>query len=416
MKQRISTFATFLFSACFITVPPARADDIKIALTKVPVEPREFTRHDACIPLPLTSIEKMPHYKFPEPVCSNPPVFYLDYRGRKHVFMKDIDKPGTMVYNRLYYDSDHDHDLSDEDPTTLDLRVIGRGYYQQFSTVNLDLDVFGHKTWRFQTMEGSFALDDAKYGDRPARLVLQYRDALSGGFAVDEANYRIDFFDVLADGIISDATSTNRYRTSDVMRIVRNTDDPERKIRIPCGKLPKLLVIDNHSFHLNPDPDGKSCTLREIAQEGSGSVKFPDDLLYTQLESVHGGVLVSQPEGEIRLPPGKYTAQKIYLMRRGKDGRPWIISERNHKGTSVTVAADATSKIDIGDPFTLTCSMRKSRREGYNSYPCIAFSDKNGRAMSTDITVSGWPKAPCPTYKLVSSAGDEVKHGRMGYG
>jgi hypothetical protein len=417
MKRDILNLAIVLFSACFITAPSARSSDIKITLTKVPVEPGVLTRNDACIRLPLTSIDKMPDYKFPKPVCSKPAVFYLDDGDKKHVFMKDVDKPESKVYNRLYYDSDHDKDLSDEEPIPLDLKVIGRGYYQQFSVVELDLDAFGHKMWKFRTTEGSFALDNERHVNRyKPRMNLQFKDALSGNFTLDDTHYSIDFFDVQTDGNISSITSTNRYRTCDIMRIARKADAPEKEIKSPFGNVPEMLVIDNHSFYVKPGPDGKSCTLKEITKEGSGLVNFPEDTLYTLLKSEQGSVLVSEPEGDIRLPPGKYTAQNVYLMRRDKNGRPWIIRESKRKQTSVTVTADATSKIDIGGPFTLACSMRKSRREGFNSYPCISFSDKNGKGMSTDIIKACWPKATRPTYKLINSAGDEVRLGKMGYG
>jgi hypothetical protein len=364
-------------------------------------------------------------------------------------------KGKVINYTRLYFDLNHNGDLTDDEPIEAS---SSRAYstsmvYSIFPTVELTMDVHGTTVdYAFTVRVQSRVTSD--YGYASASLnSAAYRE---GEVTLDGKKRRIVLIDFNSNGRFDDAVS---FHTSggtvspvmgDMLFIDPNSPRVSRSLysmasggsQYPVGK---LIGIAGRFFDLAIDPSGETLSL-EPTSAPIGYVTNPNKDFSAVVYGDQGILEISRDDaGKIPIPQGEwrllsYTIDRAETLEPDAEKqdeeksvlellgsalttpltpdtppRPTRVSARTTGDVKpVKVVKDATAEMRFGPPYTPKVTAG-TIREGQSAIPLSLSLVGVGGEVCSGISVNG-KRPAAPEFTVSTKDGEEVAVGKFKYG
>ncbi len=302
------------------------------------------------------------------------PVFSMVYlAGRPYLLVLDKKKSTHPFYDRLYFDTDGDGDLTDSPP--LEGKAFSRGmgfYYSIFPPLELALPISGakvpyrleiraHKRASFQGFRGRGGRS-ASVEDVALFMVTscQYRGTLRWG----GKTFHLALTDANGDGIFGDAPAGSS-------RPQGAQEPSHREDRLYLGAGPDLSLMEDlrtsgllsmggvlHKV-LFDQAEGR-LTLEPIPAPGA-RLAFPVKTERLKIFGLEGAkdILFLGAGLEEPVPPGLYRLGCYVLAKKDGGGNTWILKAKAPPGAPpVRAGSSPPEKMVFGEPYTPVVHVR----------------------------------------------------------
>lgn len=347
---------------------------------------------------------------------------------------------GAGFYNRLYFDANHDNDLTNDPVLKSRTRNNGSSTnFADFPALDLTLRVGGvslpYSIWPMLYRFSNRA-DDARNLMVQMRVNCWYEGELDTG----GQKYRIFLGDQNGNGRFGEPLAVRprnaRIRSNDLMRsgdslyIVTN-----EKLDYYCGQMfSNWLWLGDTLYTMQLAPDQSKLTLSPV-DTGLAPLKIGKEVERMQLCTDDGkrSVVMYRPRATIRLPKGSYRLFSYQLFRTDPQGDRWRLAANGTWDGAVTAVGGAASRrLPFGEPYQPVVTMRNaygsSSMNNTVSLSCTIVGSGNEKvsdltrvsgtatkiAMSTTRGRQSRPKEP--TYRIITADNEVVASGKFDYG
>ena len=444
----MSKFATKIIIPFLLLCFTASAFAVQVPLkyTKYPDGSKSF-HPSGSIGLDKKTKPPAGEWKMPTLISEYPVYAFVKIGDKKRLCILDRQKKNDVFYNRLYFDSNGNNDLTD-DPVfdgTLD-RSNERRLNAVFPSVDTTIEVDG-KSLPYSFRPDVYTsrlnqLSNEKYKERNinryARFYLRVNCSYSGEFKVNGQSYRVVLGDRNGNGRFNDRFTFRKYdriprriplfAQGDNIFITsgKKIDSSDEQF---CGD---LLLVNDKLFRVNISTAEGRLILTPVTKN-LAALNLPMKTERMSLFTEDGKHCLNmyRPGKEIKVPKGKYRLFKYEVFRKDEQGDLWVLcAGASTESPAVTVDGSSKSVLKFGEPYTpLVDVMELGDRS--SSRVLLYFNvEGKGKEFLTDLShISGTltriplsekkdlghrPKEP--TYKIVKARGEEVARGSFEYG
>ncbi len=445
MRRTIPKLLAVFLGLCLAA--SAFAIDVPLKYQKHPAESEDFypsgTNRFA-----FTLKKPAGDWKLPSLVSEKALYTLVKIGDAERLCVLDIQKEDAKFFDRIYFDSNGNNDLTD-DPVldgTLDSGTSNLRYTRVFPAVDTKIEVDGKSIpYSFVPMiYGYLSLEQLAKSEFYQRSVSNYVSfgvrlncSYTGEFKIGNQKYRVILGDSNCNGRFNDRFSVRKFKKPPEGRIsvmgqgdrffISTGDKIDSFGSQVCGD---LLLVKDKLFKISISTAEGKMTLTPIT-ENLVSLHLPVEVerlsLYTEDEN--HCLIAFQPGQEIRVPAGKYRLYTYQIFKKDKQGDLWRLNATaTTESPWVTLDGKGKPVIELGEPYVPLVGVRV--REG-RSRASIGFSvEGQGKEFVTDLShISGEqtqiplseeenlghrPKEP--TYKVVKADGEVVTQGSFEYG
>ena len=389
-------------------------------------------------------------WKLPDLKSKQPIYGFAQLGEKKRLLVLDRQKADDFFYNRLYFDSNGNGDLTDD--TAIDgTFVVENDEFCRalFPAADTTVDL-GGKSLRYSFR---VAVHYFYFGDdgRPDGLLTkehidQYLGfdlvtncSYSGEFELNGRSYRLALADGNTNGHFNDEPSIVHVEISSCRTVLPIGDQfyltSDEKISVyneqPCGN---LLVLDGNLFDVKISISEGKVTLTPVT-ENLATVRLAmaaeNMTLYSQNDN--DWVMMYRPGTAVMIPQGTYRSMLYTAVRKDEQGDEWFLAAlETNRSPSVTVDGRTDAILKFGEPYvpmvTVPEGSRQAVSEGERQVRLMFTVSGAGNEMLAELTrVSGTrtriplseesrdrPKEP--TYRIMKADGEIVAQGSFEYG
>jgi len=386
-------------------------------------------------------------WKMPQLACDKPIYALIKIGEKELLFVLDWQKKDAKFYNRIYFDSNGNNDLTD-DPVldgAIEFGTSNLRYTAVFSGVDIRIEVDGKSLpYSFNALVYGVRLDQLEKSgmtkedvNRSIILLLNTNCSYTGEFQINGQNYRVVLGDRDCNGRFNDRLSIRKFKkppagrirvygSSDGFFITAGDKIDSFDLQV-CGD---LLLVKDRLFKVSIRIAEGKMTLTPVS-ENLVSLHLPEEAerlsLYTQDEK--HCLVAYQPNKEIKVPAGKYRLYTYQIFKKDKQGDMWRLNAAATTETPfITVDRKGKPVVELGEPYMPLIDVRvrenRSRAsigfnvEGKGKEFVTDLShisgDKTQISLSEEANLGHRPKEP--TYKIVKADGEVVTQGSFRYG
>jgi len=362
-------------------------------------------------------VQKEPKYQSPAPfrgvarLGSHQYAFALDIAG------------GAAGYNQLYFDLNHNGDLTDDKPISALVanRVSSSSAQSQFPRVDLQLDADGTQV--------DYAFLMSTFGRRSGASsyvsITLYAGAVREGY-IGKGTKRthVVLLDRNSNGRFDDrvrmSSSGGRMRSSLGDLLLVNPNPNNRASSDPtmspdCYLVAKTVCIDKSFYRMEVSPAGDQLKLTPAEIE-VGHVTSSNPMYRAVVYNDDFGVLTigGTKSQKIPLPAGEWKVAKYTIDASALMGgaRTSVEAAFGSNCEPVTVSKGETAELPFGMPYKAVVTGRK---QGPNKvYLSLAIVGVGGERCTS--LYSRGKRPPAPQFTITSSTGDVVQQGKFEYG
>jgi hypothetical protein len=443
MSKFVTKIIILFLLLCFTA--SAFAVQVPLKYTKYPDGSKSF-QPSGLVGLKKTTKPPAGEWKMPRLVSEYPIYAFVKIGDKKRLCVLDRQKKNDIFYNRLYFDSNGNNDLTD-DPVfdgTLDRSSESR-MNAVFPAVNTTIEVDGKSlpySFRPDVYTSTLnQLSNGKYKERNinryARFYLRVNCSYSGEFKVNGQSYRVVLGDRNGNGRFNDRFTFRRNDRITRRRPIFATGD---NIFITSGRKidsydeqfwGDLLLVKDKLFNVSISTAESKLTLTPVTKN-LAALNLPMKAEQISLFTEDGKHCLNmyRPGKEIKVPKGKYRLLKYTALRKDEQGDMWSLSAgATTDSPLITVDGRGKSVLKFGEPYAPVVDVMELG--GRSSRVLLYFNVEGmGKEFLTDLShISGTltriplskkkdlghrPKEP--TYKIIKAGGEEVARGSFEYG
>ena len=442
----MSNFTTKIIIPFLLLCFTASAFAVQVPLkyTKYPDGSKSF-QPSGLVGLKKTTKPPAGQWKMPKLVSEYPVYAFVKIGDKKKLCVLDRQKKKDVFYNRLYFDSNGNYDLTD-DPVidgTIDRSNEPR-INAVFPAVDTTIEVDGKSlpysfrpdvyTSRLnQTSNEKLERNISRY----VRFYLRVNCSYSGEFKVNGQSYRVVLGDRNGNGRFNDRFTFRRndritrrrpiFATGDHIFITsgRKIDSYDEQV---CGD---LLLVKDKLFKVSIHTTEGKLTLTPVTEK-LAALNLPMKVEQISLFTEDGKHCLNmyRPDKEIKVPKGKYRLLKYTALRKDEQGDMWSLSAgATTDSPLITVDGRGESVLKFGEPYTPAVDVMQYDRSSPRVLLYFNVEGKGKEFLSDLSHISGTltriplskkkdlghrPKEP--TYKIIKAGGEEVARGSFEYG
>lgn len=366
----------------------------------------------------------------------------------ERLFILDKQKEDAKFYNRIYFDSNGNSDLTDDAVLNGTIRFMGSNNQYcnvEFPAVDTQIKING-KSLSFSFAPGIFGsmLEeltksgfDEKSVNRYIGVTVRLNCSYTGEFKIGNQQYSVILGDSDCNGRFNDRFSVYKFKKPPPgrMQIYGRGDGflittKDKNEVYDVLKLGDLLQVKDRLFNVSISTAEGKMTLTPVSGN-LVSLQLPADIkrlsLYTEDEK--HCLMAINPGKKIKIPAGKYRLYNYQIIKKDKQGDLWRLNATaTTESPWVTADGKRKSVVEFGEPYTpfVEVNVREN-----TSRASIGFDiEGKGKEFVTDLShVSGdLTKIPLsekenlghrpkePTYKIVKVDGEVVTQGSFEYG
>ncbi len=443
--KRFSRVLLAIFLGVCITAT-AFAIDVPLKYRKHPAETEDFYPYGSN---GFTVTLKAPSgdWKFPALVSEKALYTFGKIGDAERLFILDKQKEDSKFYDRIYFDSNGNNDLTDDPVLDGTIRFFSNNQYcnVDFQVVDIKIEIDGKSLpFSFSPRIFGYMLEqlaksefDETNVSRYISLMVNINCSYTGEFKIGNQKYNVVLGDSDCNGRFSDRFSVYKFEKPPPgrMRVFGQGDGfyitTGDKIEVfDVLTLGDMLQLKDKLFKVSISTVEGKMTLTPMT-ENLVTLQLASDAerisLYSEDEK--HCLMAYQPDKKIKVPAGKYRLFKYQILKKDKQGDLWRLNATaTTESPWVTVEGKGKSVVEFGEPYVPVVEVRV--REN-TSRASIGF-DVEGKAKEfvTDLShVSGdrtqiplseeenlghRPKEP--TYKIVKTDGEVVTQGSFEYG
>jgi hypothetical protein len=350
---------------------------------------------------------------------------------------------GDVFFTRMYFDSDHDGDLTDEKPIDgMVRRPLPAPAYLTTDFPPVDMMI---------TIKGT----DIPYCFRPTVTGLKRRESLSevvdaqftgeiagifcGSFQVDAHRYTLTLNDRNGNGWFDDCGPVLDRVGFQEPAVIRFGGDmaylTEGDMLDPSDGMPlgNLLFLHDRLFGIKVDIGGEKIILTEI-KKSLAPLKIPlkvERLALYEKNSRRSLMAFRPKDNIIMLPTGNYRLLQYQALRTDEQGDLWRLAAGGTQNSpAVLVAPNRDSHLSLGEPYLPLIYVPPASLRPSGGFSLLFYMEGAGREIFTDLShIAGIKtKTPLsnkpgkgdrplePSYTIVKPDGEIVARGSFGYG
>jgi len=389
-------------------------------------------------------------WKLPELNSKQPIYAFAELGEKKCLLVLDRQKADDFFYNRLYFDSNGNGDLTDDTVIDGTFTVENDEFCRaQFPGIDTTVDLAGKSLpYSFRMDVFYFYFGDEGKPDTELRqehiqqnfnLVVVANCSYVGEFDLDGQRYRVVLGDGNTNGRFDDRLSVTHAQIASYRAVLPVGDEfyvtageeisvyaaqPFGDMLVVAGQLLEVAVdIAESKMILTPVTEGLAPLTLAMATERI--------TMYT--EDGSRCVMMYRPGTEVMIPQGTYQFLNYTVRRKDEQGDEWLlVAQATTDSPSVTVGGGGDAVLKCGEPYVPTADVpewsRQAVREGQTQVPLMFTVIGAGREVLAELTrLSGTrtrialsqgnrnrPKEP--TYIIARADGEIVTQGSFEYG
>ncbi len=350
----------------------------------------------------------------------------------------DTAGPESAFQDRLYFDSDGDNDLTDEEPLTartLPADEDTPARYAVFPPVPVEATVEGNTRQHHVAIAITYGVGDAADDVRPMVVMVgaAYRE---GRVELGGKLVRVAVIDTDLDGRFDEravARGDGSYpEPGDAVVISEQVNEPIVLEALDFGHarmLGRYVCHDGECYQIRVAPDGSSVKVYALRPD-VGVLRAAQPGAVLHLVGEDGAVGVATGPDGAHVPVGTYTPMFYVLGETDERGRKWLLLCAPYMavfGETFDVEAGASREIVFGPPLEWHLSVLK---ESATSMPrggdVVADAEPWGVSLSLSVSGQGETRVagvmvdgeqpPPPTFRILDEAGEVVHEDQFEYG
>lgn len=442
MSGRVSQLVLAILGICLVTT--AFGLEVPLKYEKYPERPREL------LPPGYRSLDKttdVPQgdWKLPK-LKSKLPVYAMVKLGNKErLLILDRKNADDSFYNRLYFDANGNHDLTD-DPVidgTVQMVQFGSVSFPAIDTV-VEVDgkllpySFRSQVYQFGvTKEGEVS---AATIERNMQFNLSVNCCYRGQFSLDGQSYLVALGDSNCNGYFNDKLSLRQ----DVVYGERHPVYPEGDhIYLTTGEAldyygrqvcSDKVLLDGKLLDLAISTPESKLTLTPCTEKVA-TLRLPMETERLTLYAPDGkhSILMYKAGKEINIPPGDYRLLSYLTVSKDSKGDLWrLCAGGTEESPTVTVGGNGSATLPFGAPYLPFAEVPEWSKQNFNrgvsEVYLTFFIEGQGKELATDLshtsgTLTDIPLSKSdstrpkePSYKIMKSDGTIVAQGTFAYG
>ncbi len=318
-------------------------------------------------------------WKLPSFVSAHPIYSLVKLGEDEKLLVLDRQKTEDEYYNRIFFDSNGNRNLTD-DPV-IDGRIEeipGRQYSRvQFPSVDTKIKINGKFlpfSFSPDFMGRLVAFDQGKISEellnRMVYLYLRVNCMYQGKFGVDGETYHVYLGDTNCNGLFYENFALRKlknpppgrmpiFNTGDNMFISQNKDIDlyDRQV---CGD---WLLVKNRLFEVNVSQTKGKMTLTPITQS-LVPLKLAVQTEYLSLYTEGGEhfLMTCQPDKAIHIPKGKYRLFSYKMLKNDDQGDLWrIVGQGMTECPWIDVDGSGDAMLEFGEPYVVSAEVPENR-------------------------------------------------------
>ena len=390
-------------------------------------------------------------WKLPDPVGDKPLYTVIKLADSDRLSVIDRQKPDDPYYNRIYFDSNGNGDMTDDPAVDGTIRKFNDDYYNvTFPVIDTEIKVDGAVLpYSFMPQVSGMGFEKAGDVEITAENIRRYVNcyfeincSYSAEFQMDGRSYRVMLGDTDGNGRFNDRFSIpENFRSISRMPVYAqgdqfyisgtgNIDFTDRQV---CGD---FVMVNGKLYEVEISTARGKLTLTEVT-EGLVPLKLAMETERLALYSEDGEHCLNmyKPESTVLIPAGNYRLLSYQAFRDDEQGDRWrLIAGGSTESPVVSVEQNNGAVLEFGEPFVPIVETqnvgRGSSGEGASDLPLLFNVEGTGRELLTElIHMSGTKtKIPLsktrgrenrpkePSYRIVKSDGEIVAVGSFEYG
>jgi len=422
------------------------AIDVPLKYQKHPAEPEDFYPYGGN---GFTVTLKAPSgdWKFPTLVSEKALYTFVKIGDAERLVVLDKQKEDAKFYDRIYFDSNGNNDLTDDPHLDGTIRFFSNNQYcnVDFQVVDTEIKIDGKSLpFSFSPRIFGYMLEQLAKSEFDEKSVSQYINFMvnlncsyTGEFKIGNQKYNVVLGDSDCNGRFSDRFSVYKFEKPPPgrMRVFGQGDGfyistGDKIEAFDVLNLGDMLLVKDKLFKVSISTAEGKMTLTPLT-ENLVSLQLAAD---TERFSIYSEdekhcLMAYQPDKKIKVPAGKYRLFNYQILKKDKQGDLWRLNATaTTESPWITVEGKGKSVVEFGEPYVPVVEVRV---RGNTSRASIGF-DIEGKAKEfvTDLShIAGdrtqiplsegenlghRPKEP--TYKIVKTDGEVVTQGSFEYG
>jgi hypothetical protein len=397
-------------------------------------------------------------WKFPKWTSEKPLYGLVKIGSAERLLAFDREKGEDKYYNRIYFDSNANKDLTD-DPVVAgkeELDSQGRYCRVKFGGVDTTIEAEGKRlsySLRPELMVTNLAYYsenhlDSKILPRYVNCTLRSNCAYAGEFNIDGRTYSVTFTDTNGNGSFDDTFEIRKLPISRRLAAAAQGDSfyisrdgkPEAIDRLVYGD---WLVIGDKLFRVSVSP-AKGTMILTPVKENLVPLKLAmtPERLSISTEDGKNCIMMFEPAQTIMIPPGRYRLFNYELFREDEQGDLWrLCANATTETPYFTAGQSGGALLEFGEPYAsvitvanvlqgitvisqgqtkklsprvpLVFNIEGTGREFVNDLSHIR-GDKTKIALSQEKNLGHRPAEP--SYEITRANGEVVTKGFFEYG
>ncbi len=425
----------------------AFAIDVPLKYRKHPAETEDFYPYGSN-GFQVTLKKPSGDWKFPAFVSDKTLYAFVKIGDAERLCVLDKQKEDSKFYDRIYFDSNANKDLTDDQ--VLD-GAVDFGTNNQYCYVNFPAEVdtkimidgkslpFSFRPRIFGYMLELLAKSefDEQSVSRYINFMINLNCSYTGEFKIGNQQYKIVLADSDCNGRFNDRFSVYKFEKPPPGRIrvfgqgdgfyITTGNEFEVFDALTLGD---LLQVKDRLFKVHINTAEGKMTLTPLTENLVPlQLAAETERLSLFTEDEKHSLMAFQPSKKIKVPTGKYRLFNYQIFRKDKQGDLWRL---NATATSespwITVDGKGKSVFEFGEPYSPLVEVRVRENttrasigfdiEGEGKEFVTSLSHVSGDQtqipLSEEENLGDRPKEP--TYKVVKADGEVVTQGSFEYG
>ena len=442
--MRKFTFRLMAVFLGFCLTSAALAIDVPLKYQKHPDKTEDYYPSGA-VSLKKTLKPPSGEWKLPQLVSEHPLYAFMKIGDKERLCVFDRQKAGDSFYNRFYFDSNINGDLTD-DPFvdgSIEFRSNNRFCVVNFPAVDIRIEVDGKSLpFSFRPVASSYMLEQlAKQGynekniERFLNFYLRTNCSYTGEFQLKGQKYRVVLGDSNCSGHFDEKFARREIKFEGRIRIYSEGDSfiltTSDKIDYYDAQVcSDLFQLNDQLYEVRINTTEGKMTLAPVTKDLVPlhlAMKVERIQLYT--EDGKNCLMMFQPSQKIKVPAGKYRLYDYQVFKKDEQGDLWRLrAAATTESPYVTVDGKSDSLVEFGEPFVPIVDVvtRGGTSRAYLLFnvegKCKEFLTDLSHVAGTQTTIplseeedlGHRPKEP--TYKIIKADGEVVTQGSFRYG
>ncbi len=388
-------------------------------------------------------------WKWP-PLKSSRPLYAMCPIGdAERLMVFDCREAGEAFYDRVYFDEDGNHDLTDDPPIEGTNHVMREHSYcyAEFPAVDTSIEVDGRNLpYRFRARASGTPIDTpatARSGRTVRRNVhvsLNAACSYLGSFALDGKKYQVALGDANCNGRFDDYARASESNASPWQETIEMTGD---NLYITAGReveytdrqlLGHRLLVNGKLLDVSINiPQGR--LVLRATKEDRFPIRLPADVEQLGVRGANDAnwIMMYRPGETAEVPEDRYRLAEYRIVRADAWGDRWSLQGVATPDSPAAEAAPGTdARLSFGDPLVARVELPPwfKRMSGHRAsdIPLRLRIEGCGRDFVTDLQhISGRKtQIKCsekdksrpaePRVKVARQNGEVVFEGRLEYG